>query len=53
MARPCKDRIVSKDLKICCFIPFGISKQDMDKVELKIEEIQAIKFANLLLYLYF
>ena len=47
MARPCKDRIVSKDFKICCFIPFSISKQDMDKVELKIEEIQAIKFANL------
>ena len=47
MARPCKERKVSKNLNICCFTPLGIPKDKLDKVDLKMDEIQAIKFANL------
>jgi predicted DNA-binding protein (UPF0251 family) len=47
MARPCKDRIISKNLKVCCFAPLWIPKECLDKVDLKMEELQAIKFANL------
>lgn len=47
MARPSKERIISKDLTYCCLRPEWIPKEKLDRVELKIDEIQAIKLSNL------
>lgn len=47
MVRPCKKRVISKELETCCFAPFWIPKEELDFIELKMDELQAIKFANL------
>ncbi len=47
MVRPNKSRNISKDLTYCCLKPEWIPKESLDRVELALDEIQAIKLSNL------
>ena len=47
MARPCNKREISHDQKFICFKPTNIPLEELEKIELQVDEIEAIRLADL------
>lgn len=47
MARPCKERNTTHKQKYICFKPSQVDIKDLEKIELQLDEIEAIKLADL------
>ncbi|MEI8012081.1 MAG: DUF134 domain-containing protein [Candidatus Omnitrophota bacterium] len=47
MTRPCKKRTVCLDLKSAYFIPQGIAISDLSEILLEVDEIEAVRLADL------
>ena len=45
--RPIKERKLATNIVYTCFKPAGISRKFLEKVELKADEIEALKLANI------
>ena len=47
MPRPCKNRVVEKDVEFTCFKPAWIPKSKLEKIELQASELEALRLSNL------
>ena len=47
MVRPCKDRVISSEQKFTCFKPTEIPLEKLEKIELKSDELEAFRLADL------
>ncbi|MCT4616971.1 MAG: DUF134 domain-containing protein [Candidatus Gracilibacteria bacterium] len=47
MSRPCKNRIVSSSPEVVYFKPAGIKKKFLEEVEIKLDEYEAFRLANI------